>query len=174
MLQSSKKAGILPASGQNDTLAHVAFTLHRPEMPRLHLELPEKIVYSLQLNVRVTDLNYGDHLGNHAVLGLLHEARVNWLRSLGFKNERDLGGAGIVLADTALEFQSEAFLGEVLDIELRVGEIGRAVFDLYYAVTAENRPVARAKTAIVFFDYDKRRATSMPASFRALLEGSHP
>lgn len=142
-------------------------------MTRLQLEVPERTVHRTTLNVRVTDLNYGNHLGNNALLGLLHEVRLDWFRTLGYQDERDLGGAGIILADAAIVFQSEAFLGEVLEIELRAGDIGRAAFDLYYIVTSGDRPVAKAKTAIVFFDYAKRRATSMPTAFRALLEGSN-
>lgn len=141
-------------------------------MSRLRLELPETTLHTVELTVRVTDLNYGNHLGNSALLGLLHEARLTWFRFLGYQDERDLGGAGIILADAAIVFQSEAFLGESLGIELRVGDIGRAAFDLYYVVTAkeDGRPVAAAKTAIVFFDYATRRATPMPAAFRALLD----
>ncbi|MBS1154912.1 MAG: esterase [Proteobacteria bacterium] len=143
----------------------------KPKMPRLRLELPETTVFSAELAVRVTDLNYGNHLGNDALLGLLHEARLAWFCAQGYQDERDLGGAGVILADAAIVFQSEAFLGETLRIELRVGEISRASFDLYYAVIAkeDGRPVAAAKTAIVFFDYDKRRSVAMPTAFRELL-----
>lgn len=143
-------------------------------MPRIRLDLPEKCIFSVELAVRVTDLNYGNHLGNTALLGLLHEARLNWLRSLGFQDERDLGGAGIILADAAIVFQSEAFLGETLIIELRPGETSRVAFDLYYSVMAKNdqRPVAAAKTAIAFFDYATRRTAAIPVTFRALLDAA--
>lgn len=141
-------------------------------MPRLRLELPEKTIYTVELGIRVTDLNYGNHLGNHALLGLLHEARLAWFRSLGHTDERDLGGAGIIMADAAIVFQSEAFLGESLRIELRIGEISRASFDLFYAVTEKDsgRQVAAAKTAIVFYDYATRRTAAMPKAFRVALE----
>jgi hypothetical protein len=46
-------------------------------MPRLKLELPAGFPFRTTLTVRVTDLNYGNHLGNDALLGLLHEARVS-------------------------------------------------------------------------------------------------
>ncbi|MDR3410386.1 MAG: thioesterase family protein [Formivibrio sp.] len=145
-------------------------------MSRLRLELPEHTVFTTELAVRVTDLNYGNHLGNHALLGLLHEARLTWFRTLGYQDERDLGGAGIILADAAIVFQNEAFLGETLCIELRIGEISRAAFDLYYSVMAkeDGRPVAAAKTAIVFFDYAKRRTVGMPATFREQLATTGP
>lgn len=141
-------------------------------MSRLHLDVPDKTVHCISLKVRVTDLNYGNHLGNNALLGLLHEARLDWFRALGYQDERDLGGAGIIMADAAIVFQSEAFLGDDLTIELRIGDISRVAFDLFYVVMAAERPVAQAKTAIVFFDYNKRRATSMPAVFRSQLEGN--
>lgn len=140
-------------------------------MSRLHLELPDNTVHRTTLKVRVTDLNYGNHLGNNALLGLLHEARLDWFRALGYTDERNLGGAGIIMADAAIIYQSEAFLGEELSIELRAGDISRVAFDLFYVVMAGERSVAQAKTAIVFFDYNKRRATSMPAAFRTQLEG---
>lgn len=140
-------------------------------MSRLRLDLPEKTLHTVELAVRVTDLNYGNHLANNALLGLLHEARLQWFRALGYTDERDLGGAGIILADAAIVFQSEAFLGEVLMIDLRVGDISRAAFDLYYTVTSKKdcRPVAAAKTGVVFFDYETRRTAPMPAAFRAAI-----
>jgi len=141
-------------------------------MSRLRLDLPEKTIFTAELAVRVTDLNYGNHLGNNALLGLIHEARLLWLRSLGHVDERDLGGAGIIMADAAITFQSEAFGGEILCIELRIGEISRVAFDLFYAVTEKisGRQVASAKTAIVFYDYATRRTAAMPKAFRAALE----
>lgn len=153
---------------------YVANDLQILKMSRLHIDLPEQIVHSVKLNIRVTDLNYGNHLANNALLGLLHEARLDWLRSLGYASEQDLGGAGIILADAAIVFQSEAFLGEMLTIELRTGDLGRASFDLYYVVTTADRQVATAKTAIVFFDYATHKMKSMPATFRAQLEGKRP
>lgn len=140
-------------------------------MPRIRLDLPERSLHTVSLAVRVTDLNYGNHLANNALLGLLHEARLQWFRSLGYIDERDIGGAGIILADAAIIFQSEAFLGEELLIDLRVGDISRAAFDLYYLVTSkkDQRPVASAKTGVVFFDYATRRTAPMPAAFRAVI-----
>jgi acyl-CoA thioesterase FadM len=140
-------------------------------MSRLRLELPQHTLHTVELNVRVTDLNYGNHLANNALLGLLHEVRLQWFRVLGYMDERDLGGAGIILADAAIIFQSEAFLGESLLIELRVGDISRAAFDLYYVVTSKKngRSVATAKTGVVFFDYETRRTAPMPAAFRAVI-----
>lgn len=141
-------------------------------MPRLRLTLPAQTIFTTQITVRVTDINYGNHLANDALLGLLHEARINWIRQLGFKNEQDVGGTGLILADAAIVFRAEAFLGEVLQIDLRLGEMGRSGLDLYYHVRKQQdqQVVAQAKTHIAFFDYETRRIAAMPAGFKSCLE----
>ncbi len=49
-------------------------------MSRLKLEIPEKIIASVTIPVRITDINYGNHVGNDAFVSILHEARMQWLR----------------------------------------------------------------------------------------------
>ncbi len=53
-------------------------------MARIEVQLPEKFIFSTELAVRVTDLNYGNHVGNDSTLGLMHEARLQFYRKLGF------------------------------------------------------------------------------------------
>lgn len=48
-------------------------------MPRVKVALPVSFPFTTQLPVRITDINYGAHLGNDALLGLLHEARIHFL-----------------------------------------------------------------------------------------------
>lgn len=143
-------------------------------MTRLRIELPERVVFACDLNVRVTDLNYGNHLANNMVLGLMHEARWRWFRALGYASELELDGAGIVMADASVIFQSEAFAGEVLTIELRLGPVERSAINLFYALKEREtqRPVAIARTAIVFFNYEARKPMPIPDSVRHAFETS--
>ncbi len=46
-------------------------------MPRVELELPERFQFVTEIPLRITDINYGGHLGNDALLSLLHEAQCN-------------------------------------------------------------------------------------------------
>ena len=52
-------------------------------MARLSIELPEHFKYTAELPVRVSDLNYGGHVGNDSILTIMQEARVIYYRSLG-------------------------------------------------------------------------------------------
>ena len=53
-------------------------------MARIKIAVPPQFTFSTQIPVRITDINYGGHLGNDALLALLHEARVQFLRRYGY------------------------------------------------------------------------------------------
>jgi acyl-CoA thioester hydrolase len=136
-------------------------------MPRLKLDLPASFPFSTDLQVRVSDVNYGGHLGNDALLSLLHEARVQYLQSLGW-TEMDIAGVSIIMTDAALVYKGEAFLGDVLRIRVAIADLQTSACDVVYLVTAarSGTEVARAKTGIAFYDYGKRKVVPMPEEFR--------
>lgn len=140
-------------------------------MARLKLDLPSSFEFSTELRVRVTDLNYGGHLGNHAVLALIHEARVRWLAGHGMK-EADVGGCGLIMVSAEIVFKAEAFLGELLTVEVAARELSKTGFDLYYRLSNKDlgREVARARTGMVFFDYHARKVCAAPRHWKALLK----
>lgn len=134
-------------------------------MPRLQLDLPNTFLFETELTVRVSDLNYGGHVGNDRILLIMQEARVIFYRSLGFKDEVSLDGSiGQIVADAVVLYKAEAFLGEILIIKIQVKDLTRFGFDMYYLVLnkADGREVARGKTGIICFDYSKRKVASIP------------
>lgn len=135
-------------------------------MARITLELPANFPFSTEITIRITDVNYGGHLGNDALLALLHEARVQFLAHYGLM-ELDIGGVGIIIADSVIIYQSEAFAAETLVIAVAATDFNRYGCDFVYRVTEKRsgREVARAKTGIVFFDYQQRAIQNAPQSF---------
>lgn len=130
-------------------------------MARIKLTPPEKILFSTKIPVRITDLNYGNHLGNDALVSILHEARVQWLKSAGF-SELDAGGTGLIMTDLAVEYKAEAFYGDELSVAIGVADISKMSFDLYYTITnQQDRLVAKAKTGIVCYDYGKKKVAEI-------------
>jgi acyl-CoA thioester hydrolase len=134
-------------------------------MTHIRIDLPEKFAFATELPVRVSDLNYGGHVGNDSILTLMQEARTLFYRSLGFESEVKLAGTvGQIIADAAIVYKSESFLGDVLTIQIAVADITRYGFDLYYKVSnkATGKEVAQGKTGIVCFDYEKRKVAAIP------------
>lgn len=143
-------------------------------MPRVTITLPETFPFATDITVYVNHINYGDHLDNAALLSLVSEARVRFFRSLGF-TERNVDGCGIVVADAAVQYKSEAFHGEVLLFELAATDFNKYGCDLVYRVTEKTsgREVARGKTGIVFFDYASRKVVAMPPAFAERTSPGH-
>ncbi len=90
-------------------------------MARVKLKLPTEFKFSTEVQIRISDINYGGHLSNDKVLALIHEARVRYLDHHGF-SELDVDGRGIIMVDTVILYKSEVFYGEILQIELTTGE----------------------------------------------------
>ena len=138
-------------------------------MARIKLDLPEHFPFTIELQVRITDINYRGHMGNDALLSLLHEARVQFLAHYGL-GEMDIFGVGLIMADSVIIYKSEAFPGEVLTVEVAVTDFNRYGCDFVYRMSEKTsgREVARAKTGIVFFDYARRAIQPVPPAFREL------
>ncbi len=133
-------------------------------MDRVKIKLPDEFNFFIEEKIRVSDLNYGNHLGNDAVLSLLHQARREFLGSMDF-DEMNFGGFGLIMADSAIQYKSEGFFNEKLRIKVGFGEIGRVGFDLVYQIEKDpsGEILALAKTGMILFDYDERKVVSIEA-----------
>jgi len=136
-------------------------------MARIHIQLPEQFSFSTELTLYQSHLNYGGHLDNALLLTLVSEARVRFFKALGY-TELDVEGVGILVADAALQYRSEAFHGEVMVVQMAAADLGRKGCDLVWCMTEKTsqREVARGKTGIVFFDYTSHQVAPMPTAFR--------
>jgi len=137
-------------------------------MPRITIDLPPSFAFSTELAIYVNHVNYRRHLDNSSLLSLVAEANERFFAHIGYPG-MDVEGCGVVYADGAVQFLSEAFHREVLVIELGCADFSRVGCDLVYRVREKTsgRDVARGKTGIVFFDYQARKATAVPAEFLA-------
>ena len=142
-------------------------------MPRVKIELPATWTFRTEIPVRITDVNYGQHVGNDTMLAFIQEARVQWLRSLGYPSELLAAPVGLILVDLSGRMKAEAAYGDRLVVQLAVAEWSKVGFELVYLLTkAEGgAEVARATTGFVFFDYTARKLAQAPEGFRVQAGG---
>lgn len=142
-------------------------------MARIKIDIQGKLLGTVSIPVRITDINYGNHLGNDALVSLLHEARVSWLATLGY-TELNIEGASLIQGDLAVEYLKESFYGDVLNISIYASEISRVSFDLLYHVETtrgqETISIAKAKTGLICFNYEQRKVMAVPAAFLPVLQ----
>lgn len=142
-------------------------------MATIRINMPGNFSFSTSMQVRITDINYGGHLGNDSLLSILHEARLQYLQNFGF-SELDAGGAGLIMADVAIVYKGEGFQGDVLQIQIAAGELSSRGFVLFYKITCQredkNILIAEAQTTMLCFNYTTRKVISMPEKLREKLE----
>lgn len=142
-------------------------------MPRVKLSDLSAYPYQIELGVRVTDINYGGHLGYDRLLGLAHEARIHLLEQLG-ASELDLGDGrtGVVAVDLQVLYQGLAFRGDRLRFEIGIAELRSTSFRLAHRVrrASDGGEIARLEICLAAYDAAAQRPTVLPEAFRARVE----
>lgn len=140
-------------------------------MPRIKIEIPDKIIFSTEIPVRISDINYGGHLGNDSLLSIIHEARVRFLYHLNY-SESNVEGVGIIMIDSAVQYKAESFYGDVLLVEITINDFTAIGCDFVYRITNKNtsKEIAIAKTGVVFFNYEKRKTVPVPPEFKVKIK----
>ncbi|HIF17369.1 MAG TPA: thioesterase [Cycloclasticus sp.] len=135
-------------------------------MARIIIIYPETTLYTHELSVRVKDLNIGNHLAHDSVISLLHEARAQFFEANNM-SELDVEGYGIIMADIGVNYKAEAYFGQMLAVEITLGDFSSKGCDMYYRMSCKETGtvVAIAKTGLVFFDYEAKKPVAVPQSF---------
>lgn len=140
-------------------------------MQRVKISAPDSFLFSMERIVGISDVNYARHMDSVAMIKLVHEARLQFLASLGF-TESNIYGLGIVVTDLAIDFRSESFANDLLIVDVGVSKFNKYGFDIGFQITnrALDTVVCNAKVGVVFFDFDKHKLAELPRAFQAQLD----
>lgn len=140
-------------------------------MPRIKLRRQDNYEFLYKKALTVRDINYGGHLGNDAVVTIIHEARLEFLKLLGF-TELNLGDGktGIIMSDLVVNYLDEGFMFDHINVLSHIDEISSASFRIFHNFTKKDKTIVLAETGIIAFDYSLRRVTEIPDVFVKTLE----
>ena len=134
-------------------------------MNRIKINLPAHFSFQTNIKIRITDLNYGGHVGNDRFLALLQEARQEYLLQFGY-GELDFEGLGLIMADLAIQYKSELKYGQTVTISVQAADFDKLGFDLFYKMeiisATGNLLVAIAKTGMICYNYQSNKKTEIP------------
>lgn len=134
--------------------------------------MPGVFTFKTIIPIRITDINYGGHVGNHTVLSILHEARIQYLKYYGY-TELDLNGISLIMRNVCIDFKKELFYGDKVIASVSANEFSRVAFEMYYKLETEfqnkNTVVATARTGMVGYDYANRKITAIPEPVKQAL-----
>lgn len=134
-------------------------------MERIKLQLSSRFSFSTTLIIRITDINYGGHVGNDVFLSLMHEARQQFLYHYGYA-ELSFAGTGLIMIDAAIEYKKELGFGDAVKISVAALNFDKIGFDLHYLFEVSNNGVtsvaAKAKTGMLCYDYNLKKKMPVP------------
>jgi acyl-CoA thioester hydrolase len=134
-------------------------------MERIKVALPQEFHFSTTLKIRITDLNYGGHVGNDVFLSLVHEARQQYLLHFGYL-ELNLEGPGLIIADAAIEYKRELKYGDEVRISVAAAGLDRLGFDIFYKIEVKIEGswliAGKVKTGMLCFDYTTNKKVPVP------------
>jgi acyl-CoA thioester hydrolase len=125
-----------------------------------------------RLEVRFRDCDPMGHTNNAVYLTYLEQTRFAHWRSLwGFGTPQLAPGLpGVILARVECDYRRSATYGDLLEVRMRVAEIGRTSFRYEYEIVdQEGRIVLAAKSVQVMYDYATEKPVPIPDDIRALL-----
>ena len=142
-------------------------------MSRVELIFPDPVVFTEQIGLRTTDMSWAGHLGFEKLVGLLQHVQTRFFERCGLPPG---GGRGIgtIVKDLAVVYQGEAHAGDVVSVNVGLGESGRKWIELYFQVVRQSTvEVAIAKLAVLCFDYDTGATVAFPPGVRKALDNGY-
>ncbi|QGW29065.1 acyl-CoA thioesterase [Phnomibacter ginsenosidimutans] len=143
-------------------------------MPRIKIPQLSHYPFSVDIPVRISDLNYADHVGNDSFLSIMHDARMLYLMSRGY-SEMNVEGFGLIMADAGVEYKAQLKYGDVVKVEVGLDDFSSVGFDVYYRLTVQrngqHKIAALGKTGMVLFDFQAQKMTPISDELKARLIG---
>ena len=122
--------------------------------------------YSKTIEVRFADCDMLQHVNNAVYLHYLEEARLGYYRQVF--GEQGAGDIDFILGEVTIRYLRPAFMGEALAVTVQMGEMRRSSFTMGYTITGgDGRPVAKAETVQVMYDYERLVSKPIPDDLRA-------
>ena len=120
--------------------------------------------FSIPITVRIGDINYGNHVGYHIYLLYFQEARIAYLKHLGF-SEHDIAGYGMVVASVECKYKKELLLGDEFRVECRITELKSKAFTMEYRIVRAQIIHALGMTVNLCFDRQAQKVARLPQAF---------
>lgn len=125
--------------------------------------------FTSEVDLRWVDLDAQGHVNNALVADYLQEARVQWLQA--GSNAHLLGESTMVVSHQVEYLGPIGFSTDPVRIEVTVGPVGAARFQLAYSLTQDGRECARGRSVLCLFDYRANRVRRMTGAERAWFAG---
>ncbi len=126
--------------------------------------------FTTDIQMRFRDIDGMGHVNNAVYLSYVELARTQFYMHQA--NKRTLDEIDFILARVEVDFESQATWGDQIQVAVWPSKIGNSSFTLSYEVKEKRsgRILARAKSVLVSYDYERRKSKPISDEFRTLLQ----
>lgn len=125
-------------------------------MPHFHFTIP--------LKVRVSDLNYGAHVGYQNYFSYFQEARIAYLDQFTF-SELDIGGCGMIVAEATCKYKQALYLNDDITVACAISDLKSKMFVMDYQIWIDKALCAEGLTKNLGYDYNTQSVCRLPDRF---------
>jgi len=115
--------------------------------------------YSVDIEVRLRDLDTMKHVNNAVYSTYLEQARLHYYRDV---IREELADVDTVIVDLGISFERPITSNQDVTIDVWVPELGTSSMPMRYEVRADGKVVATAETVQVYVDGETGAAEPLP------------
>ncbi len=125
-------------------------------------------MFTHQLEPRFAETDALGHISNTIFPIWLEDARTPIFKI--FNPEMNVHKWTLILARQEIDHTAQTFIGKSVTIETGLGHIGNSSFEIIQIAKQDEKIIAKGKAILVHFDYEKQKASPIPAEIKQQLE----
>lgn len=122
---------------------------------------------------RISDINYGGHVGHVELIYLLHEIRVRFLDKYSLQ-ETDINGHVLVMHNLNLTYKNQVFWNNKLEVNMKTKIDGVKIIFAYHVInTTREKEAAMATMTMVLLDKKRGKPIKPDIFVKILKKNNH-
>tara|TARA_B100001741_G_C16511454_1_gene579915 strand:+ start:431 stop:838 length:408 start_codon:yes stop_codon:yes gene_type:complete len=113
--------------------------------------------FQYKLNTRFRDIDVFNHVNNVVFLTYFEDARRTFFQKWNI----NLTNRSLIVASIKVDYLSQLKHPSELIVGQKISRLGNTSFDIFSVLFLNNKPVCRAITTIVCYDFIKKKSVSL-------------
>lgn len=127
--------------------------------------------FSIPIKIRFSETDLYGHVNNTSVFVYFEEARIEFLKHLGFYSDVYANEYGFVVADLQCDYLEQIYFDEIIDLYVKVEEMGTTSLDIHYmAMNKKEKTPIVGRGRVVMIDLTTQKPTAIPNNIRTTIE----
>ena len=125
-------------------------------------------MYKIDIHPRFKDTDALGHINNASFITWIEEARRPVFKE--FNSDLSIEKWNLIIARIEMDFVAQCYYGKKVTIDSFVEKIGTSSLILCHELFQEKTKVARGKSILVHFDYNKNKSIPIPEEIKQSLQ----